>query len=74
MQLSHSEQAAHLRQGVKVFIGLAALTGIEFGAAAAYRANSVFPLLAIAFGKVVLIAIYFMHAGELFRGDEGESE
>ncbi len=67
-------KAALMRQGVKIFLALAVLTIVEFGAAAAYRTTSLFPLLAIAFGKITLIVMYFMHAGKVFHDEEGEPE
>jgi heme/copper-type cytochrome/quinol oxidase subunit 4 len=70
MQTSHSDKAALMRQGVMVFVGLAALTGVEFWVAVGGFAAPL-PLLAVvALGKTALIAVFFMHLGKLFLADE----
>lgn len=71
MQASHSDKAALLQRGMMVFVGLAALTGVEFWVAVGGFAAPL-PLLAVvALGKTALIAVYFMHLGKLFQGEEG---
>ena len=59
-----------MRQGVMVFIGLAALTAIEYWIATS--TGSVPLLILIALAKIAVIANYFMHAGKLFKGEEEE--
>jgi|GEM_PF-1708420 heme/copper-type cytochrome/quinol oxidase subunit 4 len=66
--------AALLRQGVMVFVGLAILTALEFWVAASHSATALWFLALIALAKVVVIGTYFMHAGQVFRGEEGERE
>jgi len=60
-----------LLRGVRVFIGLAVLTVVEF-ILGAQGAASVF-LWIVALLKAGLVLVYFMHIGRLFR-TEGEPE
>lgn len=72
MQQTHSDQAALMRQGVMVAVGLAVLTIVEFLVATGHLAASFFLLAMIALAKIAPIAINFMHIGKLFAGEEGE--
>lgn len=67
---SHSDKGASLRRGVFVFVGLAALTIVEFYASRIPESAMVL-LAVIALGKAGLILEYFMHLSGVFQGDEG---
>jgi hypothetical protein len=47
------------------------LTGVEFYASRV-PGSALALLTVIALGKAALILEYFMHLGQVFRGDEGE--
>ncbi len=67
---SHSDKGAMLRRGVFVFVGLAALTIVEFFAGRVPESGMAL-LGVIAFGKAGLILEYFMHLSGVFQGDGG---
>lgn len=71
MQESQHGSRALLRRGVKIFVGLAVLTVVEFWVAVGGLAASL-PLLAIvALGKTALIVEYYMHLRSAFKTEEG---
>ena len=74
MQEARTDKSALMRHGVMVFLALAVLTGVEFAVATGHLAASLFLLGLIALAKVTLIGTYFMHAGILFRAEEGDQE
>ena len=74
MQEARTDKSALMRQGMMVFLALAVLTGVEFAVATGHLAASLFFLALIALAKVALIGTYFMHAGKLFRAEEGDQE
>ena len=71
MQQSNS-RSGQQRTGVYILVGLALLTGVEYIVAIGGLAASFFLLALIALAKTAMIVSYFMHAGKLFQGEEGE--
>lgn len=65
-----SKANSNLRRGVMVFMGLAALTAIEYGIAV-LEATPIF-LWSIALVKAGLVLWFFMHLFRVFGVDEEE--
>lgn len=55
--------------GAKVIIVLGALTMIEYIIAITAPVGRIPIILVIAVAKALLIVIYFMHVGQIWRGD-----
>jgi cytochrome c oxidase subunit IV len=62
-------KAAVLRGGIYVLLGLAVLTGVEYGVSFLETPN--IALFIIALFKAGLILQYFMHINSLWEGEEG---
>jgi hypothetical protein len=71
MQQSESREAARLRLGLMVLVGLAVLTGLEFWASVSLHSNVIPYLAVVALLKAGLIARYFMHIAQLWHTGEG---
>jgi len=68
--MEHSNKSDILRQGVIVFIFLAALTALEFFVAIAIGSTVLLAMIAIV--KVSLIMYYYMHIYRLNAADDGD--
>ncbi|MEW5986401.1 MAG: cytochrome C oxidase subunit IV family protein [Chloroflexota bacterium] len=64
-----SRKTAAFGLGVRIFVWLAILTGVEFGVSLATDGSATL-LLIMAVAKVALIVYYFMHIYSLWR-EEG---
>lgn len=64
-----SKKTAAFSLGVRIFIFLAILTGVEFGVSLATNGSATL-LLIMAVAKAALIVYYFMHIYSLWR-EEG---
>lgn len=66
----HKNKAERFRLGWIVFIGLGALTLLEFWVATGLDGNVIAYLAVIALVKASLVLQYFMHAGQLLGTEE----
>lgn len=72
--MQRSQDKNLLRRGIIVFIGLAALTGLEFWVAVGGLVASLPLLFIVALAKAALILEYFMHVRHIFDAEEGGHE
>ena len=70
--MAHMDKSAAFRQGILVFVYLAALTALEYFFAVTL--GSVPLLLIVAFFKAALVLYYYMHIYKLRAGDHGQDE
>ncbi|MFQ5857086.1 MAG: cytochrome C oxidase subunit IV family protein [Anaerolineae bacterium] len=66
------KKASKLRLGWIVIVVLGVLTAVEYWIAVSLHSNPLPYLAVIALIKAGLIAQYFMHMAQLWRGEEGE--